>query len=112
MLNIATIKIRIQTHNYLDFLIDQSFQRVNRLFVLACNAIDNRKIHSRYYLPNARVEDCIVVIDRKNFFDQPIKNYIKTSVIQKIATGQGDDYINGWLPDYNYYKKHQNKIKQ
>ena len=51
------------------------------------------------------------MIDGKNFFDQSIKNDIKTyDNIPKIKTGQGDDYtIRYWL-DYNYFKKHYNTI--
>ena len=42
------------------------------------------------------------MIDRKHFFDQPIKNDIKThDNIRKITTGQGDDYTTGYLIDYN-----------
>ena len=34
-----------------------------------------------------------VMIDGKNFFDQPINYNIKTNEnIRKIATGKGDDY--------------------
>ena len=44
-------------NQYLDYLIDPSFQGVNRLFVLAYNAIDKRIRHSRYYLPTEKVED-------------------------------------------------------
>ena len=48
------------------------------------------------------------MIDGKNFFDQPIKKYIKIYAnIQKITTGQGDDYTTGCLLDYNYFKKHK-----
>ena len=46
------------------------------------------------------------MIDGKNFFDQPIKSYIKTyENIRKITTGQGDDYITGCLLDYDWFKK-------
>ena len=48
------------------------------------------------------------MIDGRNFFDQPIKNDIKTyKNIQKVTTGQGDDYTTGHLLDYNYLKKHK-----
>ena len=44
------------------------------------------------------------MIDGKNFFDQPIKIFIKTyENIRKIETGQGDDYTTGYLVDYNYF---------
>ena len=39
------------------------------------------------------------MIDRQNFFDQPVK-YLQTyNNIQKIATGQGDNYTAGCLLD-------------
>ena len=45
------------------------------------------------------------MIDGKNF-DQPIKIFfIKYENIQKIVTGQGDDYAPGCLLDYNHFKK-------
>ena len=51
------------------------------------------------------------MIDRKNFYDQPIKNYIKTyDNIRKIATAQGDDYTTGCLLDYNYFKKNYKMV--
>ena len=46
------------------------------------------------------------MIDRRNFFDQAIKNDIKTfENIRKITTGQGDDYTTGCLLDYNHFKQ-------
>ena len=46
------------------------------------------------------------MIDGKNFFDQPIKSYIKTyENIRKITTGQGDDYTTGCLLDHDSFKK-------
>ena len=38
------------------------------------------------------------MIDRKNFFDQSVKNNKATyDNIRKLATGQGDDYTTGYL---------------
>ena len=46
-------------------------------------------------------------IDGQNFFDQLIKNDLKTSDhIQKLATGQVDDYTTGCLLDYLYFEKY------
>ena len=46
------------------------------------------------------------MINGRNFFDQPVKNYIRTcDNIRKITTGQGDDYATGCLLDYPYFKK-------
>ena len=51
------------------------------------------------------------MIDGKSFFDQPIKNDIKTyNSIQKITTDQWDDYKTGCLLDYYYFKKHYQMI--
>ena len=55
------------------------------------------------------IKDYNVMIDGKNFFDQRVKNYLKTfDNIRKIATGQSDDYKTGFLLGYicfkNYYK--------
>ena len=56
------------------------------------------------------IEDTIfhmynVMIDGKNFFDQPVKNdKVTYENIRKVATGQGDDYTTGCLLDYIYLK--------
>ena len=57
-------------NQYLNDLIDPSFQGVNRLFVLGFNVNDSRIGKSRYYFPTAK-EEYNVMIDGKNFFDQP-----------------------------------------
>ena len=54
-----------------------------------------------------QIEDYNVMIDGQNIFDQSIKSDMKTyDNIQKIATGQGDDYSTGCLLDYLYFKDH------
>ena len=93
----------------LNHLIEPSFQGVNRLFVLAFENDAQRTSNKRYYIPNVEVKDYNVMIDGKNFFDQPIKNNKVTyEIIRKIASSQRDDYTNGCLLDYiyfeNYYK--------
>ena len=63
---------------YLDFLTDPRFQGVNKLFVLSFNNDDSRESHKQYYLPTVEITDYNVMIDGRNFFYQPIKNYFKT----------------------------------
>ena len=47
------------------------------------------------------------MIDEKNFFDQPVKNDLRTyDNIRKITTGQGDNYTIGCILDYNCFKKY------
>ena len=51
------------------------------------------------------------MIDGKNFFDQPVKSNMRTyDNIQKIATGQGDDYTAGCLLYYNYFNNYYKMI--
>ena len=50
------------------------------------------------------------MINGQNFFDQPVRNNLITYDIQKIATGQGDDYTTGCLLDYDYFKKYYYKM--
>ena len=56
----------------LNHLVQPSFQGVNRLFVLAFENHVQRTSNKRYYFPNVEVKDYNVMIDGKNFFDQPI----------------------------------------
>ena len=95
----------------LNHLIEPSFQGVNRLFVLAFENDDQRVSNKGYYLPNVEIKDYNVMIDGKNFFDQPVKNNKVTHEnIRKIATGQGDNYTTGCLLDYIYFKNYYKMI--
>ena len=95
----------------LNHLIDPSFQGVNRLFVLTFEDDAQRTSNKKYYIPNGEIKDYNIVIDGKNFFDQPIKNNkITYENIRKIATGKGDDYTTGCLLDYTYFKKYYKMI--
>ena len=58
----------------LNHLVEPSFQRVNRLFVLAFENDAQRTSAKGYYLPNVEIKDYSFVINGENFFDQPIKN--------------------------------------
>ena len=98
-------------NRYLNHLINPSFQGVNKLFVLSFENENDRTSHSTYYLPKVEIKDYNVMIDGKNFFDQPINSMTKTyENIRKIAAGQGDDYTTGCLLDYRYFKDHYKMI--
>ena len=93
-------------NRYLNYLINSSFQGVNRLFVLSFENENDRTSHSTYYLPKVEIKDYNVMIDGRNFFDQPINSMNKTyQNIRRIATGQGGDYTLGCLFDYSYFKE-------
>ena len=73
--------------------------------VLSFENEDDRISQSTYYLPKAEIKDYNVIIDGKNFFDQPINSMTKTCKnIRKTATSQGDDYTTGCFLDYSYFK--------
>ena len=113
-------------NNLTRFPLDASFQGVKRLFVLAFNnttvnvpnnPINNtnnrvlRNSHTKYFLPRVNITNYNVLIDGRNFYDQPINDQIKQyDEIRKTATGQGDDYSAGCLLDYQYFKAYYNLI--
>ena len=57
----------------LNHLVKPSFQRVNRLFVLAFENDTERTSHSGYYLPNVELKGYNIIFNGENCFDQPIK---------------------------------------
>ena len=99
------------------FALDAAFQGVNRLFILAFEdtrvndpAIDannpapqnlapNRVIRNsyrKYFIPRVDITRNNVLIDGRNFYDQPNNDSIrKYGEIRKIATGKGDNYATG-----------------
>ena len=98
-------------NRYLNFLIDASFKGVIRLFVLSLKDEDARDSHRQYYLPTVEMKDHNIMIDGRNFFDHPIKIDLKTyDNIRKISTGQCDDYTDGWILDYPYFKNYYKLI--
>ena len=65
----------------------------------------------RSFLPTVEIKDYNVMVNGRNFFDQPVKNDLRTfDNIQKIATGQGDSCATGCLQDYNYFRKYYKMI--
>ena len=69
--------------------------------------VDDRIVHTKYFIPTREIKDYNVMIDGENVFDQPVKKYTGTHEnIRKIATGQEHDYKTGCLLDYNHFKKY------
>ena len=92
-------------------MINPSFQGVNRLFVLSFENENDRTSHSTYYLLKVEIKDYNVMVDGRNFFDQPINTMSKTyENIGKITTGKGDDHTTGCLLDYPYFKENYKMI--
>ena len=90
--------------------LDPSFQGVNRLFVMAysrANGEPTRNGRRKYYLPRIDLEKYNVIIDGRNFYDNPIESDIeKYRELKKVMIGKGEDYTTGSLLDFNYFDKH------
>ena len=95
--------------NHLNRLIDSTFTKVNRLFVLSFENEEDRTSFSKYYVPKVEIKDFNVLIDGKSFFDVPVKN--KKEVYEKIMSiNKNNDYKTGNLLDYEYFSKHYKLI--
>ena len=85
--------------------LDPSFQGVNRLFVMAYNRVDGQPTRNgqrKYYLPIISLNKCNVIIDGRNFYDNPIESDIeKYRNLKTVMIGKGEDYTTGSLLDYN-----------
>ena len=90
--------------------LDPSFQGINRLFIIAYSRAANepdRNSIRKYYLQRVDLKKYYVIIDRRNFYDNPIKNDIeKYRELKKVMIGKGEDYTTGSLLDYDYFIKH------
>ena len=96
-------------NNNLNYLIDPTFTKLNRLFVLSFENENDRTSSSTYYVPNVQIEDFNVLIHEKCFFDMPIKIHEETYK-QIIEMGRNNDYTTGNLLDYEYFSKHYKLI--
>ena len=88
--------------------LDPSFQGVNRLFVMVYNCANGQPTRNgqrKYYLPRIDLEKYNVIIDGRNFYDNPIESDIeKYRELKKVMTGKGEDYTTRSLLDY--FNKH------
>ena len=96
-------------NNNLNYLIDPTFSKVNRLFVLIFPNEDGRTNFSKYYMPTVEIKDYNVIIDGKPFSEKRIKN--KKETYQKIIEmSKNSNYTTGNLLDYKYFKHHYKLI--
>ena len=63
---------------------------------------------SHYYVPNARIKDFNVLLDRKSFFDLPVK--IEEAYEKIIDMRNNNDCTTGNLLDFAYFKKNYRLI--
>ena len=77
--------------NNLNFLIEPTFNNVNRLFVLAFPDEEDRSSFSKYYTPTVEIKDYNVLFDLQSFDDISIKNKEQTyRAIRELVNH--DDY--------------------
>ena len=90
--------------------LDPSLQGVNRLFVMEYNRANGQPTRNgqrKYYLPRIDLEKYNVIIDGRNFYDNPTESDIeKYRELKKVIIGKGEDYTTGSLLDFNYFDKH------
>ena len=98
-------------NNNLNYLIDPTFTKVNRLFVLSFERIeennvkkDHRDSFSHYYVPNVEIKDFNVLIDGKSFFDLPVKSE-EEAYEKSIEMSRVNDYTTGNILDFGYFKE-------
>ena len=82
------------------------------MFVLSFsrnNNTDSRYSYSNYYVPKVKINDFNVSIDRKSFFDLPVKN--EEEAYEKIIEmSNNNDYTTGNLLDFAYFKENYRLI--
>ena len=89
--------------NYLNYLIDSMFTKVNRLFGLS---FEDRTPFSKYSVPKVEIKDFNVLTDGKSFFNVPVK--YKEETYEKIMNiSKNNDCTIGNLLDYGYFSKHK-----
>ena len=97
-------------NNFKYIALDPSFQGINRLFVMAYNRANNQPTRNgqrKYYLPRISLNKYNVIIDGRNFYDNPIESDIeKYRELTKVMIGKGEEYSTGFLLDFNYFDKH------
>ena len=92
-------------NNNLNYLIDSTFTKVNRLFVLSFENESDRTSFLKYDVRNIQIKDFNLLINWKCFLEMQIKNGEETYE-RIIEMGRNDDYTTGNLLDYEYFPRH------
>ena len=95
--------------NSLNYIINPTFTKVNRLFIFSFENEEHRASFSKYYTLKVEIKDFNVLIDGKSFFDVLVKNKEKASE-KIIEISKNKDYTTGNLLDYNYFSKYYKLI--
>ena len=91
--------------NNLNYLIDPTFNNVNRLFVLAFENEKDRSTFEKYYMPTIKIKDYDVLTDQQPFYEIPITNKVETyKAITELI--RDDDFTTGNQFNYEYFSTH------
>ena len=90
-------------------MIDPTFTKVNRLFILTFENEDDRTSFSKYYVPKVEIKDFNELTDGKPLFEIPVKNK-KEAYEGIIEMTKNNNYTTGNLLDYEYFKDHYKLI--
>ena len=93
-------------NNNENYLIDPTFTKVNRLFVLLFERTatgDHRDSFSHYYILNVSIKYINVLIDGKGFLNLPVKN-VEDACKKSIEISRNNNYATGNLLDFTYFK--------
>ena len=87
----------------MNYLIDPTFDKFHRLFVLVFQNEEDRSSFSKYYTPTVEINYYNVLIDQKPFLEISIKNKEETDeAIAELITNS--NYATGNLLDYEYFQ--------
>ena len=87
----------------MNYLIDPTFDKFHRLFVLVFQNEEDRSSFSKYYTPTVEINYYNVLIDQKPFLEIPIKNKEETDeAIAELI--RNSNYTTGNLLDYEYFQ--------
>ena len=85
-------------------MINPSFQLVK--------SVKHQTSYNQDFLATVQIKDYNVMGDRKNIFDQQVRNNQRTyDKVKNFLIGQGD-YTTGFILDYTYFKNYHKKYKR
>ena len=89
--------------NNLNYLIDPTFNNVNRLFALTFPNEEDRSSFSKYYMPTVEIKDYKVILDGQTpFYEVPIRNKEETYKAN-IELIENDNHTTGNSFNYEYF---------
>ena len=70
-----------------------------------------RDNHRRYFMSRINLKGYDVLINGRDFYDQPVSDQTrKYNELRKVTTGKGDHYTTGCLLGYDHFLKHYQLI--